>query len=215
MMDMQNSYVCPLYMHYQSHFSLTTWKTHSFCMIIVIITMFLTEWDPQVSDFCLLLFTLVSCRHVIMCGDTTSRQRQHLCKKKEKKIWTTSEGAPPYLRNSGAFQASGALYSGIISGFRWTEEPRCIWPLSVQNSIKAKPDLLHLSPHSTPSLFLLISLQFTALYWHECYMRCIVTASANKLFWPFESCILYVHYIYWWIQLSEPFDASLIFIQVT
>lgn len=66
-----------------------------------------------------------------------------------------------------ACQASDVLYSGVISGFRWTEEPRCIWPLSVQDSIKAKSDLFCFSFSFAPLLFLLISLQFTVLYWHE------------------------------------------------
>lgn len=66
-----------------------------------------------------------------------------------------------------ACQVSDVLYSGVISGFRWTEEPRCIWPLSVQDSIKAKSDLFCFSFSFAPLLFLLISLQFTVLYWHE------------------------------------------------
>lgn len=110
-----------------------------------------------------------------------------------------------------ALQASDVLYSGVISGFRWTEEPRCIWPLSVQNSIKAKPDLLRLSLPFPPSLFLLISLQFTVLYWHEWQMSCIAAASNNKhlsFVGHLYLCIPYM-LIYWWNQQPEPFAASL------
>lgn len=181
-----------------SHISAWQRGKHSFCTIIVITTMFLTEWDPQLSNFCLLLFTLVSCCHVIMCEGTTARQRQHLCKKR-KKIWTTPEGAPPYLRNSGAFQASDALYSGIISGFIWTEEPRCIWPLSVQNSIKAKPDLLHVSLHPQTHT---ISLNFTSIHsallaWmlYEVYCHSICHLPINffdRLNHVYYMCTIYI-----------------------
>lgn len=108
------------------------------------------EWDPQVCDFCLPLFALVS--------SPRNHVRTLQCSRGSELAWTELH---LISQTAALFQASDALYSGIISEFRWTEEPRCTWPLSAHNSIKAKSDLLHLPLHLAS---LTMSLNFTSVH---------------------------------------------------
>ena len=66
---------------------------------------------------------VLSALHIIMWeGTAASHKAAPLGKKsmKKNKIWSASEGAPPYLSETleAGFQASDVLYSGVISGFR-------------------------------------------------------------------------------------------------
>lgn len=120
--------------------STLTFQPCLFCVAVVLSPTLLAE----LSDFCSLLFTFPPRTRL-------SSPRNH--------VWGlySSPKAASLLQNKGpllfffssllllfqkSFQVCDALYSGIISGFRWTEERRCIWPPTVQNSIKAKSDLL-------------------------------------------------------------------------
>lgn len=148
----------PLYMHQLSHFSLVFFARRLFEA---------RRSSPNYLTFARSSsrsrFELISRRHAITSEGSTARRRHRLCGK-IKDLYCFFFPSSFCFRNLFRF----VMLSGIISGFRWTEEPRCIWPPTVQNSIKAKSDLLCTT---FPSLLLLIiPFQFTLIYPCGSYM---------------------------------------------
>lgn len=149
-------------------FQLTMWKTHSFGMIIFL---------PQ-NVFFWFLFVAVhvcvhsavhtplssACNHV---GGHYSSQRQNLCEKKKNKENLNCR-APPYLRKTGG--SLSGFWCFIFRGNIWIQMNRGtqVYLANVCAEFNQSQVRSALSPSTfLPSLFFLISLQFTALYWHE------------------------------------------------